>query len=104
MTYEFVHLLPGANVNVYAGRDYRALYACANGQLDCVRELIAHKVDIHALNDHSQSALSVACQEGHLEVVQALIDAGMCRLIMNNNIEMQFIYSINLSCLHTYII
>ena len=52
------------------------VWSAKSGQLDSVKEALADGVPVDAMNKNGWNALHVAAQNGHTEVVRALIDAG----------------------------
>lgn len=50
--------------------------AALYGNLKKVQELIASGVDVNAVSSSDRTALSLAIQGGHIQVIQAMLDAG----------------------------
>jgi hypothetical protein len=68
-------LQAGANDNEDAEdlSGIKMLQACANGQLDTVRELIASNTPVTYKDYESRTALHVACSQGHADIVDLLL-------------------------------
>ena len=54
----------------------RLMWACREGRLPRVRELIAWTSDVNAVDAGGWSPLHFACKEGHLEVARELLARG----------------------------
>jgi ankyrin repeat protein len=71
----------GADVDARAPRDgYTALmYSARLGDVETVNLLLASGADLNAKNKHGESALRVATDKGHADVVQLLNQAGAAK-------------------------
>jgi len=49
--------------------------ACAGGYLSIVQSLVAFNASVNALDDTGKTALNVACQHGHVDIVNCLLAA-----------------------------
>lgn len=76
----------GANIELeeYHGRRSRPLHlACCWGCLDVVRELIAWRADVNAVDAHGDTPLHYACRGGQVDVVNELIRSNANLLLRN---------------------
>ncbi|PNH08660.1 Ankyrin repeat domain-containing protein [Tetrabaena socialis] len=56
--------------------DTALMMACANGDTEVAKALLAASADVNARNSDGDTALFVACKEGHAEVATILLAAG----------------------------
>ena len=57
--------------------DTPLIYACSSGgSLESVRILLDHGVEVNRWARNGESSLSIACQDGHLEIVSLLLQRG----------------------------
>lgn len=74
----------GANINAYSFRDYKQkkksenilMIASFHHNIDLVKYMIKHRVDVNYTNYDGNTALHYACREGYLEIVKLLVNNG----------------------------
>lgn len=78
----------GADINVDGSRSLRALQmACVNGDLECVRTILEHKVEeIDDPDDDGNTALHQVCLNGHRKCLGLLIDRD-ANINLRNNLQ-----------------
>ena len=73
-----VLLKAGANPNIAHARGQTAIHCAVLGKCskEALQAIIDHGADVNAPNNNSVTALMTACQEGNVEAINILLDAG----------------------------
>lgn len=93
----YIKLLPYANINPMVNITSPLTYACANGHMDIIDNLINEGADINHIGEGNNTALLVAIKSEQIDVVNILCDKGA-------NIYDYILHACQLGNVHIYAI